>query len=64
MNVGPGRFQALVAREDRRADTRKLALDCMLRALQYPDENREISPVVGSHLQLAVDRLSAAMSKS
>ena len=64
MNVGPGRFQPMVAQEDAGADTRNQALGCMLRALEYLDEDPEISPIIGSQLQLAIDRLSSAMPKS
>ncbi len=41
-------------------DTRKLALDLMVKALELLDKDPSISPLIGSQLQLAVDRLTYA----
>ena len=62
MNVEPGRLELTVANDGVSGDARKLALDCMVKALEYLDEDPSISPIVGSQLQLAIDRLSSAMA--
>ena len=59
MNIEPGRLEPTVAVEPICGDVPRLALDCMLRALEYLDEDPCIPPIVGSHLQLAIDRLSS-----
>ena len=41
-------------------DTRKLALDYMLRALEQLDNDAGLSPIIGLQLQLAIDRLIGA----
>jgi hypothetical protein len=63
MNIEPGRLEPTVADENIGGDTRRLALDCMMMALEYLDEDPRISPIVGSQLQLAIDRLASTMPK-
>lgn len=63
MNVEPGRLELTVANERGSGDTRRLALDYMVKALEYLDEDPRISPIVGSQLQLAIDRLSSAIPR-
>ena len=43
---------------------RDLALDHMLAALAHLDSDPRISPLIGSQLQLAIDRLVASMPAS
>ena len=56
MNLEPGCLRPFSA-EVRKTDTRRIALDCMLRALEHLDSDGDISPLIGSQLQLAIDRL-------
>lgn len=63
MNVEPGCLEPTVNDEGVSGDARRMALDCMVKALEYLDEEPRISPIVGSHLQLAIDRLSSAMAR-
>ena len=61
MNVKLSRLRRISA-VDGATDTRKLALDLMLRALELLDSDPRVSPLVGSQLQLAIDRLAASES--
>lgn len=63
MNLEPGRIEPTMNDESVRDDARRMAFDCMVKALEYLDEDPRISPIVGSQLQLAIDRLSSAMPK-
>lgn len=60
MNVGTGRLRPTSTGECS-ADARRLALNCMLSALDHLDSDAGISPVIGSQLQLAIDRLISTM---
>lgn len=44
------------------ADARSMALASMSKAMEYLDNDPGISPIIGSHLQLAIDRLWASMA--
>ena len=59
MNVKPGRIRPTSAAEGV-TETGKLALDLMRKALGLLDEDPNISPLIGSHLQLAIDRMMAS----
>lgn len=59
MNVEPGCLEPTVNDEGVSFDARRMALDCMMKALEFLDEDPRISPIVGSQLQLAIDRLSS-----
>ena len=59
MNVKPGRLRPTSA-GDSAAETRKLALALMRKALELLDADPGISPLVGSQLQLAIDRLDTS----
>lgn len=61
MNVKPGRMWPNSAEQHVAADPRKIALGCMLSALDHLDSDEGISPVIGSQLQLAIDRLVSSM---
>lgn len=61
MNVGTGRLRPTSAEECVNTDARKIALNCMLSALGHLDSDAGISPVIGSQLQLAIDRLISSM---
>ena len=63
MKVECERLQTLPADDENRGKARLLALDCMSKALEYLDSDPGISPIVGSQLQLAIDRLSAPVSR-
>jgi len=56
MNVKPGRPRRISAVEHA-TDTRKMALDLMQKALELLDTDPGVSPLIGSQLQLAIDRL-------
>ena len=45
------------AADDVSVDTRQLALACMEEALQHLDSDATIPPIIGAHLQMAVDAL-------
>lgn len=60
MDVKSGRLRPISA-EPKAADARKTALDCMLSALEHLDSDGSISPIIGSQLQLAIDRLISSM---
>ena len=62
MNVNPGRIRPTSTVEGV-TETRKLALDLMRKALSLLDEDPTVSPLVGSQLQLAIDRLVALRSR-
>jgi hypothetical protein len=64
MNVGSRDVRPISDEECATADARRLALDCMLAALEHLDSDAEISPVVGSQLQLAIDRLVSSMGRN
>ncbi|HEU0310790.1 MAG TPA: hypothetical protein VFR36_06195 [Sphingomicrobium sp.] len=51
----------MAANEGATADARGLALACMSKALEHLDSDPAISPIIGSHLQLAIDMLWASM---
>jgi hypothetical protein len=57
MNSKSDRLGPIPAEASGAADTPKLALDCMLAALEHLDSDASISPFVGVQLQLAIDRL-------
>lgn len=40
---------------------KKAAVACMLQALAYLDSDSTIPPIVGAHLQLAIDTLTATV---
>lgn len=61
MNIGPGRLGPVSEEECVNADARRIALNCMLSALDHLDSDARISPVIGSQLQLAIDRLISSM---
>ena len=61
MNVKPGRMGPNSAGGAATADPRDIALGFMLSALDHLDSDAGISPVVGSQLQLAIDRLVSSM---
>jgi hypothetical protein len=56
MNLKFGRLPRLSAVEGT-ANTRKTALEHMLKALELLDSDPSISHLVGTQLQLAIDRL-------
>ena len=58
MNVKPFRLRR-VSVMDGVTETRELALDLMQRALALLDKDPTIAPIIGSHLQLAIDRLAS-----
>jgi hypothetical protein len=62
MNVDPGGFRPRQGGGFEAADIRSLALACMVAALEHLDRDVNISPLIGSQLQLAIDRLSASLS--
>ena len=62
MNVEPSRLRSMPAGERVAIETRKLALDYMLKALEHLDNDADISPLVGTQLQLAIDRLESSLS--
>jgi hypothetical protein len=64
MHVESGRLRLMEVSEHHSADARKMALESMVTALEYLDSDVGISPIVGSHLQLAIDRLLASSSES
>lgn len=57
MNSKSDRLGPIPAGASGAADMRKLALDCMLAALEHLDSDPSVSPFVGVQLQLAIDRL-------
>jgi len=61
MDVKTGRSRPISAEPRAAADARKTALDCMLSALEHLDGDASISPIIGSQLQLAIDRLISSM---
>jgi len=61
MNVKPGRMRPNSAEQHLAADPREIALNRMLSALDHLDSDAGISPVIGSQLQLAIDRLVSSM---
>ena len=64
MNVESGGVRPISADEPEKADARGKALECMLKALEHLDSDGDISPVIGSQLQLAIDRLASSNSGS
>ena len=62
MNVKPGRLRSIPGDERVAADTRTLALDYLLKALELLDNDANISPLIGTQLQLAIDRLKSSLS--
>lgn len=61
MNIIPERLSPMPADERVAADTRMAALDFMLKALEYLDNDADISPLIGAQLQLAIDRLKSSL---
>ena len=59
MNVKPGRLRPTSA-GDGAAETRKLALALMRKALELLDADPGISPLIGAQLQLTIDRLDTS----
>ncbi|MCL6699698.1 hypothetical protein LZ496_13015 [Sphingomonas sp. NSE70-1] len=57
MKIKSDRLRRISAEKDV-LDTREIALDLMLRALELLDKDPGISPLVGPQLQLAIDRLA------
>lgn len=64
MNVESRHGRPISDEECGTADARSLALDCMLTALEHLDSDAEVSPVIGAHLQLAIDRLVSSMGRN
>lgn len=61
MKLEIARLRPMPAEESHAVDMRGLALACMSKALEYLDSDPSISPVIGSQLQLAIDKLWASM---
>lgn len=61
MNVKTGCSRPIPVEPRAAADARKIALDCMMSALEHLDSDASISPIIGSQLQLAIDRLVSSM---
>lgn len=61
MKSKSARSRPVVADEGATTDARGLALACMSRALEHLDSDPAISPIIGAHLQLAIDTLWASM---
>ena len=59
MNVKPGHLRPTSA-GDGAAETRKLALALMRKALELLDADPGISPLIGAQLQLTIDRLDTS----
>lgn len=47
----------LAANECHSVDAREAALACMLQAIAHLDSDATIPPIIGAHLQLAIDTL-------
>jgi hypothetical protein len=62
MNIKPDRLRRIRA-VDGATDARKLALELMVEALELLDRDASINPLIGSHLQLAIDRLVSLQSE-
>jgi hypothetical protein len=63
MNVKLGRLRRISAAEGM-ADKRRTALEHMLKALELLDADPSISPLVGTQLQLTIDRLLSSQPSS
>ena len=63
MNVEPARLRPTAGDKRQHDDARRIALDCMLKALEHLDRDANIPPIVGSQLQLAIDRLKPTISE-
>ncbi len=64
MKIDPARVRPTAGDQRHRKDARRIALDCMLTALEHLDRDAEIPPIVGSQLQLAIDRLRPSITES
>ena len=57
MTLETGTRPCVACEEHCHANAQGRALTCMSRALEHLDSDARISPIIGAHLQLAIDRL-------